>query len=157
MVFQTLLLASVAAFICFAESEDGWKVVPLKEDLPIDFETDNLQLRTIGFGNPSTRYNQIFVVFNSGEDMKTGGMQILFENSYEGGGPATTWLLESCGAAGSKEGAKGVFSGGAVNNEDPDVNFYYLEGGHFKAELDGQRYRGTGQLCSLGRNHGRVL
>ena len=96
-------------------------MVPSNEDIPIDFDTFHLQLRMFGLGDPFTRFNQIRVNFNSGEDKGTTGLQILYENNYRGEGPATTWKVLSCGAAGSSEGAKGVFPEGVVNNEEPKV------------------------------------
>ena len=122
MVLQTLILAYAAAMICLTDAGEDWEPVPFKAEIPIDFDTSNLQLRTVGFGDADTSNKQLWVYFDAGEDKDAGGMQLMHSSRYD---PDTKkqiniknqWELLGCGGNGNREGAKGEFTEEEVSQE----------------------------------------
>ena len=130
MVIQTLLLAYAAALICLTNAEKEWKPVPFGAELPIDFDTSNLQLRMIGFADSGTRNKQLWIYFNAGEDKDAGGMEISHGNFLDPDTNLRTdkngWRLLGCGAAGTMEGAKGEFTEEQMSKEPNKEEIYTI-------------------------------
>jgi len=99
-----LLVSAAIALFGFSDAQDadGWKPIILKQNIPIDFSESKLQLRIVGFRDPSHEYDKlIYINFNAGSDMSTTGLAIY-------GFQAASWNVMKCGAAsGPAEGAKG--------------------------------------------------
>ena len=119
MVVQTLLVLSAVALIGYAAAEEAWIPVPLgRMETAIDFSTSVLQLRMVGFGDASRRYQDddkdVSVIFNSGPVEETGGIR--FSHGFE-----NSWKLMYCSSGhGTLDGATGDFTVEQLSQE-PDV------------------------------------
>ena len=94
---------------------------PFQREIPIDFDTFNLQLRMVGFGDPTLNNKQIWIYFDAGEDEDASGIYFdhlknidseTNEPYYKG-----AWKLLGCGEGGSEKGAKGDFTEDQVSQQ----------------------------------------
>ena len=98
MAHQLTLLVAALTLLAVSNAEDDWKEVAFGTDIPIDFETSKLELRTFGFRSASNK--QIHVFFNAGSDRDITGFYIYKIAKAQ-------WGIDGCGNAGTREGATG--------------------------------------------------
>ena len=101
-MLHTILLIVAATASGFADAQEEWTDIKMWNDIPIDFDTDRLEFKTIGVASGAK--NTVRVWFDSGDKDYTSGIEI---EQSEG---KTRWRLPGCGSDDSTmEGATKEF------------------------------------------------